>query len=85
MNDTPTVTDPTTWSLDREVVLVRLLAAPSDAVFTAWTDAGEFCQWFCPAGFTCTVPEMDVRPGGRAWCGAGASGMRWDQHPRGGS
>src|SRR5262249_60813699 len=66
MNSTPTVTDPTTWALDREIVLVRVLDAPRNAVFAAWTDADAFCQWFGPAGFTCTVKEMDVRPGGRA-------------------
>jgi uncharacterized protein YndB with AHSA1/START domain len=55
-----------TWSLDREVVLVRVLAAPRDAAYAAWTEADEFCQWFGPDGFTCTVHEMDVRPGGRA-------------------
>ena len=35
-------------------------------MFAAWTDADAFCQWFGPDGFTCTVREMDVRPGGRA-------------------
>jgi len=66
MTSTRTVTDPTTWALDREIVLVRVLGAPPDAVFDAWTDADAFCQWFGPDGFTCTVREMDVRPGGRA-------------------
>ena len=66
MSRTPTVTDPTTWALDREIVLVRVLDAPREAVFAAWTDADDFCQWFGPDGFTCTVREMDVRPGGRA-------------------
>src|SRR4051812_29197102 len=66
MSSTPAITDPTTWDLDREIVLVRVLDAPRDAVFAAWTDADAFCQWFGPAGFSCTVREMDVRPGGRA-------------------
>ncbi len=66
MSSTPTVTDPTTWALDREIVLVRVLDAARDAVFSAWTDADAFCQWFGPQGFTCTVRAMDVRPGGRA-------------------
>lgn len=35
-------------------------------MFAAWTDAAAFCQWFGPAGYTCTVHEMEVRPGGRA-------------------
>lgn len=66
MSDAPTITDPTTWALDREIVLVRVLDARREAVFAAWTDADAFCQWFGPEGFTCTVREMDVRPGGRA-------------------
>jgi uncharacterized protein YndB with AHSA1/START domain len=66
MSTTPAATEPTTWELEREVVLVRVLDAPRDAVFAAWTDPASFCQWFGPDGFTCTVREMDVRPGGRA-------------------
>ena len=66
MTTTPTMNDSTTWALDREIVLVRVLDAPRDVVFAAWTDADAFCQWFGPEGFTCTIREMDVRPGGRA-------------------
>ena len=66
MTDDPTSTDPTAWALDREVVLVRVLDATRQAVFAAWTDPDAFCQWFGPDGFTCTVRQMDVRPGGRA-------------------
>jgi len=66
MTSDPSVTDPRTWALDREIVLVRVLDAARDAVFAAWTNADAFCQWFGPDGYTCTVREMDVRPGGRA-------------------
>src|SRR3954452_396895 len=66
MSGTPAIGDPTTWALDREIVLVRVLGAPRHAVLAAWTDADAFCQWFGPDGFTCTVREMDARPGGRA-------------------
>jgi len=66
MSDHPTMADPTTWALDREIVLVRVLDTTRDAVFAAWTDADAFCEWFGPDGFTCAVREMDVRPGGRA-------------------
>jgi uncharacterized protein YndB with AHSA1/START domain len=66
MNRTPTTTDPTTWALDREIVLVRVFDAPRESVFAAWTEPGAFCEWFGPNGFSCTVREMDVRPGGRA-------------------
>ena len=66
MTGRSTINDPTTWALDREIVLVRVLDASRDAVFAAWTDADAFCRWFGPEGFTCTIREMDVRPGGRA-------------------
>ncbi len=66
MSGTPSITDPATWDPDREIVLVRIFDASPEAVFDAWTDAAAFCNWFGPEGFTCTVREMDVRPGGRA-------------------
>lgn len=66
MNRSPMTTDPTTWALAREIVLVRVFDAPRESVFAAWTDPGAFCEWFGPDGFTCTIREMDVRPGGRA-------------------
>ena len=66
MSNTPAITDPTTWALDREIVLVRVLDATREAVVAAWTDADSFCKWFGPDGFTCTVREVDVSPGGRA-------------------
>ena len=65
MSSTPSTADRTSAS-DREIVLVRVLDDARDAVFDAWTDPDAFCQWFGPDGFTCTVREMDVRPGGRA-------------------
>lgn len=66
MSTEPTAPDATTWALEREVVLVRVIDAPRDAVYAAWTDADAFCQWFGPDGFACTVRQMDVRAGGRA-------------------
>ncbi|MEN9646457.1 MAG: hypothetical protein RL238_3126 [Actinomycetota bacterium] len=55
-----------TWALEREIVLVRVLAAPRSAVFAAWTDPAAFAQWFGPADFRIDMREMDVRVGGRA-------------------
>ena len=66
MSSTPSVTDPTTWALDREIVLVRVYDATREAVLAAWTDAAAFCGWFGPEGFTTAVHEMDVRAGGGA-------------------
>ncbi len=35
MRSNPTITDPTTWALDREIVLVRVLDATREAAFVA--------------------------------------------------
>lgn len=49
---------------DREIVLTRVLDAPRELVFDAWTDRKHIAQWWGPRGFTTTIHEMDVRPGG---------------------
>jgi uncharacterized protein YndB with AHSA1/START domain len=48
----------------RSVVQTRLLAAPKATVFEAWTQADHLVQWWGPHGFTITIQEIDVRPGG---------------------
>lgn len=53
-----------TWALDREIVLSRVLDAPRDLVFRAWTEKERFVQWFGPRGFTTTIHEADMRVGG---------------------
>ncbi|MBR0828702.1 SRPBCC family protein [Bradyrhizobium manausense] len=52
------------WSLDREVVLSRVIDAPRDLVFEAWTDPKHLPHWFGPAGFKIETKEIDVRVGG---------------------
>ncbi|MBI5094947.1 MAG: SRPBCC family protein [Candidatus Hydrogenedentes bacterium] len=49
---------------DREIVLTRVLDAPRELVWKAWTDPNHVAQWWGPNGFTNTIHEMDVRPGG---------------------
>jgi uncharacterized protein YndB with AHSA1/START domain len=49
---------------DHEIVLSRVFDAPRELVFKAWTDSHHIAQWWGPNGFTTTVHEMDVRPGG---------------------
>jgi uncharacterized protein YndB with AHSA1/START domain len=55
--DTPSVQD-------RELVLTRLIDAPRDKLFRAWTDPDLLRQWFAPLPYTTPVAELDVRPGG---------------------
>src|SRR3954464_2525826 len=51
-------------SADREIVAVRVFDAPRELVYKAWTDPEHVAQWWGPNGFTNTIHEMDVRPGG---------------------
>jgi uncharacterized protein YndB with AHSA1/START domain len=43
----------------------RVLRAPAERVYRAFLDAGAFCKWLPPHGFTGQVHEMDAREGGR--------------------
>jgi uncharacterized protein YndB with AHSA1/START domain len=49
---------------DRELVLTRLIDAPREKLFRAWTDPELLKQWFAPLPYTTPVAELDVRPGG---------------------
>lgn len=51
-------------SADRELVLTRLINAPRQKVYRAWTDPELLKQWFAPKPYTTPVVEIDVRPGG---------------------
>jgi uncharacterized protein YndB with AHSA1/START domain len=57
--------DRTAWALDREIVLSRVVAAPRNLVFKAWTDPQHLPHWFGPAGFKVETQEIDIRVGGR--------------------
>ena len=49
---------------DREIVTTRVVDAPRERVWKAWTDREQVAQWWGPNGFTNTIHEMDLRPGG---------------------
>ena len=49
---------------DREIVLTRIFDAPPETVFAVWTDPKHLPHWYGPNGFTTTIKEIDVRPGG---------------------
>jgi uncharacterized protein YndB with AHSA1/START domain len=53
-----------TESKDRELVFTRVFDAPRELVWKAWTEPEHVSQWWGPRGFTTTIHEMDVRPGG---------------------
>lgn len=60
MNTTPEPTPIT----DRELVLTRIIDAPPEKLFRAWTDPPLLKLWFAPLPYTTVEAELDVRPGG---------------------
>ena len=52
------------WSLDREIVLVKLLNHPRAKVFAAWTKPEALAAWFGPTGLSIESHEADIREGG---------------------
>jgi uncharacterized protein YndB with AHSA1/START domain len=53
-----------TWALDREIVLSRVINARRELVFSAWADPRHLPEWFGPAGFKIETKSIDIRVGG---------------------
>ncbi len=49
---------------DREITITRVVDAPRELVWEAWTNPEHVARWWGPRGFTTTIEKMDVRPGG---------------------
>ncbi len=49
---------------DRQLVITRLVNAPRELVWEAWTHPEHVRHWWGPDGFTHSIHEMEVRPGG---------------------
>jgi uncharacterized protein YndB with AHSA1/START domain len=50
-----------------ELTITRLINAPRELVFKAWTDTEMLTKWWGPKGFTNPVCEADARPNGRIY------------------
>ena len=59
-----TANDQTKMTSDRDLVLTRIIDAPPEKAYRAWTDPALLRQWFAPLPYTTPVAELDVRPGG---------------------
>ena len=56
---------PATTSTERELVIERVLNAPRELVWKAWTEPEHFMRWWGPKGFTTPFCEIDLRVGGK--------------------
>ena len=52
--------------MTNDITITRLIDAPRERVFDAWTNPDALVQWWGPQGFITTTERIDVRPGG-AW------------------
>lgn len=51
-------------TIEREIVLTRVLDAPRERVWEAWTDSERVAKWWGPYGFTTTTQEREFKVGG---------------------
>jgi uncharacterized protein YndB with AHSA1/START domain len=49
---------------DQEIVVSRVINAPQELVFEAFTEVRHLSQWWGPAGFTTTTRAFEFRVGG---------------------
>lgn len=50
---------------DREIVISRIIDAPRELVFEAFTDVRHLSRWWGPDGFTTTTQSFEFRVGGQ--------------------
>lgn len=50
---------------DRTVTVSRVIDAPREAAFRAWTNPERWAHWYAPEPLTVPRAETDPRPGGR--------------------
>ena len=56
--------EPRENELSEDLVIERVLDAPRDLVWTAWTNPELLKRWWCPKPYETPDCEMELRPGG---------------------
>ena len=59
------MTDTSAPPMTRDLVVKRLLDAPVELVWEAWTKPEHIKQWWGPSDYTSPAAEIDLREGGR--------------------
>lgn len=54
----------TMGSRNDEIIIARVFDAPRERIWQMWTEPEHVAKWWGPNGFTTTIEQMDVRPGG---------------------
>ncbi|WP_449394609.1 SRPBCC family protein [Devosia riboflavina] len=67
---------------ETDLEITRVIKAPRQLVWQAWTNPDQFAQWWIPAPALCRVVKMEVQPGGALLTemseGGGAFGPHMD-------
>lgn len=74
------MTEPTDPALD--LTISRVIHAPRDAVWSAWTEPQQFERWWLPAPTLCRVVAMELSPGGSFQTLMSDDGDDWVPHLR---
>lgn len=66
---------------DREIITTRIVDAPRELVWEAWTNPKHIVHWWGPNGFTTTIESMDLRVGGEwKYMMVGSDGTHYPNH-----
>lgn len=65
---------------DLDLTIERVIQAPRDVVWRAWTDPARFAKWWVPAPTVCRVERLEVRPGGALVTSMSDDGTRFVPH-----
>lgn len=49
---------------EQQIITTRVVSAPRERVFKAWTDPAILARWWGPKGFSNTFHTFELRPGG---------------------
>lgn len=64
----------------KDIVITRILNAPRERVWKAWTDPAEAKKWWGPKDFTSPAGTIDLRVGGKYHlCMRGPAGTEFDK------
>ena len=60
-----TLNSPTIKTADQGIIIERIIDAPRELVWKAWTEPKRLMSWWGSKNFTAPVYEIDFRPGGK--------------------
>ncbi len=53
--------------MEKYITLTKIIDAPRERVWEAWTNPDQVAQWWAPNGFTNPVCEVDAKVGGQIY------------------